>query len=277
MAEAGQEQALEQTQRLPIRLDTLFYRETDRAYQVAPHVHRIHQWYLLLHGGVDMELEGRTLHLGPGQSVIIPPLAVRAPRCRDRAPGYLVAIFECLAIDLAPVAGRILEMPQHLRDEALALAEELRAPGGPESRHLAIALLTRVLIGLKRADLARHPRSSPTHAVRHRELVEQAEAFLERNFYRTLTRAEVSRAVGLSEPHLGRLFRSGTGRSLLRRLGEIRIAHACSLLLESDLPITRIALDVGLNSFSHFSQAFKQATGLSPSDYRRARGRQNPG
>ncbi len=256
----------------PIRIDTLFYRETGRSYSIAPHAHRIHQWYLLVHGGVDMELDSGTVALSPGQSIIIPPNLARSPRCRGRAPGYLVAVFEALAIDLAPIELQVLETPAALQGDVQALVDELTSPGGGESRHLCLALLTRVLIGLKRAALARLPPASTTHAASHRELVAQAEAFMERSFWRSLTRADISRAVGMSEPHLGRLFRSSTGRSVLQRLIEIRIEHAKRLLRESDLQITQIALDIGINSFSHFSYTFKRATGLSPSDYRRTHG-----
>jgi len=263
----------EQPDRLPLRVETLFYRETDRAYLVAPHFHRVHQWYVVLHGGVDMVVDDATFTLHPTQSLIIPPGAVRSPRARGRAPGYLVAIFECLGLDLTPVTNEVLDTPLELHAELLALVDELRVPKGAESRHLAAALLTRLLIGLKRAKMMRQPPSPATMTRQLPELVVQAEVFMERNFYRTLRRRDVAQAVHLSEPHLGRVFRSATGKTVLQRLTEIRMAQARSLLLETDLTVTQIALDVGISSFSHFTYTFKKASGLTPSDYRKVRGR----
>jgi len=271
MAEAAPRE--NQPDALPLRVEVLFYRETDRDYVIGPHYHRIHQWYVLLHGGVDMTINDRTFALHPNQSIIIPPGAVRSPRARARAPGYLVAVFECFGLDLSEVTNEVLETPLELHAELMGLVDELRLPKGAESRHLAAALLTRLLIGLKRAKLAHQP-PSPSTLTRHLpELIIQAEVFMERNFYRTLTRGDVASAVHLSEPHLGRVFRSATGKTVLQRLTEIRMAHAGVLLLESDLAITQIALDVGISSFSHFTYTFKKATGLTPSDYRRVRGR----
>jgi AraC-like DNA-binding protein len=258
---------------LPLRVDSLFYREADRAYLVAPHVHRVHQWYVLLHGGVDMVIGERTIALHPEQSVVVPPGAVRSPRCRAKAPGYLVAIVECVGLDLAPISGRALDTPLELREDLLALVDELRLPKGPDSGHLARALVARLLIGLKRAASTGQRALSPTHAAQHHEVVERAQAFMERNFYRTLTRAEIARAVHLSEPQLGRVFKAATGETVLDQLTGIRIRQAKALLLGSDLPVTQIALDVGITSFSHFANIFKQATGLTPSDYRRLGGR----
>ncbi len=258
---------------LPIRIDALFYREADRSYRIAPHMHRIHQWYVLLHGGVNIILDGQVIELHPEQSIVMPPGAMREIHCRQKAPGYLVAVFESLGIDLAPVTGRVLDTPMELRQDLLTLVDELRMPKGPESRFLASALLTRLLIGQKRAALAGQPPVSSLNAAQHHEVVAQADVFMERNFFRSVSRAEVAAAVHLSEPHLGRLFKAVTGKTVLERLTEIRIGQAKALLLESTLSVTQIALDVGISSFSHFSKTFKSDSGLSPSDYRRLGGR----
>lgn len=63
----------------------------------------------------------------------------------------------------------------------------------------------------------------------------QAEAFMQRNLYRPLRRAEISAAVKCSEPHLGRLFKAVTGVSVIDRLTGMRIDHAKALLRESSL------------------------------------------
>ena len=261
-------------QPLPIRIEMLFYRETDRAYAIAPHAHAIHQWYLLVHGGVDMQLEDRTLALRPGESVIIPPGMLRSPRCRDRAPGYLVAVFEATDLDLSGCVGEVLPTPAALAGEVAALVAELRQPQGPSSRHLCAALLTRLLIGLERAHVQGGVRPAGQRATPVRAPVAQAEAFMERNFWRPLRRQDISRAVGLSEVQLGRLMRSATGRSILQRLTDIRMEQASHLLRESDMAISQIALEVGISSFSHFASTFRRATGLTPSAFRRSRGRQ---
>jgi AraC-like DNA-binding protein len=259
---------------LPIRADTLFYRETDRSYEIAPHVHRIHQWYVLLHGGVDVTLDGKHIELHPEQSIIVPPLATRGYRCRERAPGYLVAVFESFSVDLSAVTGRVLDTPLELRGDLLALVEELRSPTGAESRSLTGALLARLLIGLKRAALAGARPLAGLNAAQHHEVVAQAELFMERYFYRVVSRAEIAEAVHLSEPQLGRVFKAATGKTVLERLTEIRMSKARTLLLETDLPVTQIALDVGITSFSHFSKVFRSTSGHTPKDFRRLKGRQ---
>jgi AraC-like DNA-binding protein len=48
---------------------------------------------------------------------------------------------------------------------------------------------------------------------------------------------------------------------------------ATTRLGETDEPIAQIALDAGFADQSHLTRAFKQHTGLTPAEYRRALGR----
>lgn len=263
---------------LPLRLEALFYREAGLDYHVAPHSHRIHQWFFLLHGGMTISVDGVFHELHAEDSLIIPPGTERETWCRTRAPGYQVVIFDASALlDVTPICGRVLKLPAHLRDDVLALIAEVRHPAGADAKVLSGVLILRLLFGLCRvAQLesgAPRPALSALNAHEHQQVVAQAEAFMQRNLYRPLRRAEIAAAVNLSEPHLGRLFKAVTGRSVVDRLTELRMEHAKGLLRESTLSVTQIAGEVGLSSFSHFSKTFKTVTGIAPSDYRRAGGK----
>ncbi|MBA3709477.1 MAG: helix-turn-helix domain-containing protein [Planctomycetes bacterium] len=259
---------------LPIRITTLYYKEADRSYYFSPHSHRVHQWYVCLHGGMTVTLDGQQrFDLNPEQSLLVPPGTMREPKCHRKAPGYLVAMFECIALDVAPILSRTLDLPHDLREDLLALVEELRAPKGAESSYLTGALLTRLLIGHKRAVLAGTQQLSGLNARGHQEVVGQAEIFMQRNLFRPLARSEIAAAVNLSEPHLARLFKALRGRTILQRLTEMRIDQAKTLLRDSNLSVTQVSGEVGISSFSHFAKVFRKAVGAAPSDYRRTGGR----
>ena len=51
-------------------------------------------------------------------------------------------------------------------------------------------------------------------------------------------------------------------------ISKLRIAKACSLLTNTQMPIQEIAYLTGYSNQRYFSTAFKQAMGLSPSKYR---------
>ena len=260
----------------PIRIDSLFYREAGLAYHTGAHEHRVHQWIFCLHGGLTIAVNGSFHELHPEESLLIPPKAQRETWCRQKAPGYLVCIFDAQALDLTPMLTQVLKLPSELREDLHALVAELRQPQGAESPFLTSALTVRLLIGHLRqvlAGTAQGPALSSLNAMRHQEVVDLAETFMRANLHRQLLRSEIARAVNVSEPHLARLFRAATGKTVLQRLTDMRIVSAKALLLESTLSVTQIAGEVGLSSFSHFTRIFKRALGVAPSDYRRSGGK----
>jgi AraC-like DNA-binding protein len=247
----------------------LHYREADRDWQVGEHHHDIHQWYLCLHGGLRVRIGGDLHVLEPEGSVIVPPRAKRELLVLRRAPGYLVAMFDPVGFDVAPITGRLLSLPTALREDLHALIRELRNPG-EDHRLLVTSLLLRLLIGHKRAPLS--GTISALNARSQDAVVAAAEGFMRASLHRQVRRAEIAAAVHLSEPQLARIFRAATGRSVLQRLTDLRIASAKSMLLESTLTVGQIAGEVGIISFSHFARIFKAHVGLSPGDYRRGGG-----
>jgi len=170
-----------------------------------------------------------------------------------------------------------LKDPWYIRhmDVDVTAEAEVRRPGGADSRMLVAALVTRILVGLARS--ARAPRPghvpSPLNAESQAHLVAQGEAILTRNLPHGLRRADVAAAVNLSEPHLARVFKAATGISIMDRLLALRIEQAQVLLLESTMSVTQIAHAIGITSLSYFSKAFRDAAGMTASDYRKAGGR----
>lgn len=80
---------------------------------------------------------------------------------------------------------------------------------------------------------------------------------------------------GLPEHRLRRLINQGLGhRNFNSFLNGYRIADAKAGLGDASqaaVPILTIALDAGFSSLGPFNRAFKQDTGMTPSDYRRER------
>jgi len=83
---------------------------------------------------------------------------------------------------------------------------------------------------------------------------------------------EIARELGISESHLRAKFRALTGRSLGVHLRRIRIRTACSLLLSSKRSIGEIGEACGFENVFAFSRAFRNALGISPSEYRKLGG-----
>ncbi|MCX7871825.1 MAG: AraC family transcriptional regulator [Verrucomicrobiae bacterium] len=78
---------------------------------------------------------------------------------------------------------------------------------------------------------------------------------------------ELGRLVGCSPYHLSRIFSKKMGITISQYLRQIRIERAAELLKSGKFNVTEAALEVGYNSISHFSQAFREVMGCCPGLY----------
>lgn len=79
---------------------------------------------------------------------------------------------------------------------------------------------------------------------------------------------EVARAVGVSAPHLCRIFRAGTGVSPGGYFQHLRIQRACRALLSGGETAAEIAHALGYADSAHFNRGFKKIVGMTPCRYR---------
>ncbi|MDB5732309.1 MAG: hypothetical protein JWQ03_2204 [Variovorax sp.] len=80
---------------------------------------------------------------------------------------------------------------------------------------------------------------------------------------------ELATSVGLSSWHFIRLFKNTTGKTPYRYYEEVRVEKAKALLSSGAASIAEIAARLSFAGPSQFSRAFRQATGLTPTAYRR--------
>jgi AraC-like DNA-binding protein len=77
-------------------------------------------------------------------------------------------------------------------------------------------------------------------------------------------------AVGnMSERSLHRLLMRHLGENLSDYLGRLRIGRACMWLVETDRPISVIAIDAGFSNPSNFNRRFRAARQMTPKEFRR--------
>jgi AraC family transcriptional regulator len=82
---------------------------------------------------------------------------------------------------------------------------------------------------------------------------------------------ELAAKANLSKFHFHRLFKEATGVSPAKYQLNVRMNEARRRLRETKQSVVAIALDLGFSSPSHFAQAFRRETRLTPSEYRSQR------
>jgi xylan 1,4-beta-xylosidase len=93
--------------------------------------------------------------------------------------------------------------------------------------------------------------------------------YIQSNYREPLSLEEVASIHYLSIPYLSKFFKKQTGKTFSQYLNEIRLAHAVNELVNSDKPITRIALDNGFPNLASFNRVFNESYQIKPVEYRK--------
>lgn len=94
--------------------------------------------------------------------------------------------------------------------------------------------------------------------------------FVIRNFNKPIQLEEVASKVSMSPTAFCRYFKKHTGKPFVTFLTEFRIGHACKLISEEKMSISRACFESGFNNLSHFNLQFKKIVKLTPSEYKAA-------
>ena len=100
------------------------------------------------------------------------------------------------------------------------------------------------------------------------EFLQKAIAVVENNLSNTdFDSDKFAQDIFLSRSQLHRRLHSITGQSTGEFIRTIKLKKAAGLILEKQLSVTQIAFEVGFNSPSHFTKAFKQMFDCLPSEF----------
>lgn len=95
--------------------------------------------------------------------------------------------------------------------------------------------------------------------------------FIEANLESDLKVETVAAKSGYSPFHFHRVFRAALGESVAEYVRRRRLAKASRKLLDSDIPLSKIAMEAAFESQESFTRAFKKMYGVTPSRFRRER------
>jgi AraC-like DNA-binding protein len=163
----------------------------------------------------------------------------------------------------APLDGRqILEKQQ--------LARRLRADALSELEADECALWLLSVCAKSATTMVRRPvKRRRTHA-RREQRVEATLLTLSTQPQVRWDLSQLARRVHSSPWHLAREFRRVVGLSLHQFQLLARLASALDHVIDSDLPLTSLAADLGFSSHSHFTAAFHKCFGCTPTQLRHA-------
>jgi len=102
-----------------------------------------------------------------------------------------------------------------------------------------------------------------------RKLIEEIMRYIEERLDQKVTLKETAAYFDFTPNYLGHLFLEETGVHFSQYLNERKMRRVCELLSDPTLKIYEIADRSGYKNILYFNRQFKQATGMTPGEYRK--------
>lgn len=224
------------------------------------------QLHLYSYAG-ELTVDGHRHPIRPGHISLIRPDTEAHFRYASRRSEHLYAHFRLPGRD--PRALRHVPVMQDAGAQAALLGTLLGSAVAamPTARARASAEVWTVLWHTTQL-------GPPERAGRPHPALAAATEYIERSLATPLTVPGIAAAAGVSPGHLTRLFRAGTGDTVVAWIRRRRMERARHLLQSSTLAITAVAATVGIPDLQAFNKACRRELGASP---REVRGRRRAG
>ena len=144
---------------------------------------------------------------------------------------------------------------------------ELQEQTSAEGEAVRKMLLATLLLELK--DLCKQQQAQGGENCRvSNHIVEQIQTYIAEHYAEKLTLTGIASQFYISPYYLSRLFKKSINLSLIEYINGVRIKAAQNLIEKTNESISDISEKTGFLTTAHFRRVFKDATGLSPQQYR---------
>ena len=132
---------------------------------------------------------------------------------------------------------------------------------------LELLKILKILSQSKNITSLASPEFSPDEINCHSSRISFACDYVNANFQKKITLTEIANKINMSVPAFCRYFKKHTGKTFLSFLNEMRIGHACKIMVEGNMSISMASMESGFNNLSHFNDQFKRVMNLTPTEY----------
>lgn len=89
------------------------------------------------------------------------------------------------------------------------------------------------------------------------------------NFEEEVSLNKVASIINLTPHSFCRYFKSRTNKVFSTFVNEVRIGHACKLLIDNNLSVSQICYESGFNHVSNFNRQFRKIKKMTPSEFQK--------
>lgn len=102
-------------------------------------------------------------------------------------------------------------------------------------------------------------------------IIKKVKGYIDKNIRKNIALEYVAKYANMSIYHLSRAFKKELGINFSNYITEKKMELAKDMLINTDMPIVRIAMELSYRESNYFSKVFKKTIGVTPSEYRTAK------
>jgi AraC-like DNA-binding protein len=175
---------------------------------------------------------------------------------------------ECKAVKkLFDTAGQGLKIAGHCRQQLNPLIRELEQLQG-FARIIRLCECLQLIANAQEFNTV-STQEVKTFQARNKDRIDKIFQYTIENFQEPIALADVAGTAGMSIPAFCSYFKKSTKKTYIDFLNEIRIGHACKLLIDTQKSVLEICYESGFNTLANFNKQFLKMKQITPSGYRK--------
>ena len=244
----------------------------DEIYASVPKLHKNIEIIYVLDGCIDIEINGGTYHLKPGDLCLTFPYVIHGNPYK-RLSHLLIGFDPDLIQDFSPVFQSKLpispclsgdDMPSNIPDILNRIVTVFE--GNSLFRNELLKGYLSAVIGELLSVLPLDEVKSQTIST-----VQEILIYCSANFRNKITLKQISDDLHISENHISAIFSKKIKLPLRSYINNLRIHEAMFLLLNTEMDITDIMFHCGFTNQSTFNKVFMELCGTTPRQFRKSR------
>ncbi len=230
---------------------------------------------LITAGAEEIELQA-------GQMYLHKPNEFHNIRCDGkRAANSVIVSFDCSALELHNVAGKVISLGEKerallgtiVKEASSAFSTPLGNPytnvmelsesGGFGGQQMIKLSLEQLLIRLIR----KNTEATPVKINKNNDLLAEITEYLSLNVEAKLEFKDILNHFNLSPSVVKKIFRQQMGCGVMDYFTRLKIDKAKELIREENYTFTEISEKLNFNTSQYFTTVFKRVSGMTPSEY----------
>jgi AraC-like DNA-binding protein len=163
-------------------------------------------------------------------------------------------------------ANRGLHFPTKQADGIVTKISKLTEKSGVEKISFLLMVLSE-LAEQKTAFLS-SAKFEPAIGGKNEKRINTVCEYIQKNSTKKFTLGQIAQLIHLSESAFCKFFKRLTGKTFSDYVNEVRIGHACQMLIETDKPISDVAWKTGFESLTYFNRVFLKKKKMRPKEFR---------